>query len=931
MQRISLFQRILFPLLLVSIVAVFFTAIYMFSSSVAKIKDNGNDEVEEISHVLTMAKSLVGDHVTSSMMLLRHHTSMLGQPHIEGETSLQGRTIPKLMMGTTSVTENAKLVDNITDIENGTATIFVKDNDTFIRVTTNVMNQQQQRAIGSQLDPNGAVIEQLKAGNPFYGIVDILGSPYITGYEPITNDKQQVIGAWYVGYKVDVAALAKVIKEWHFLDTGFVAVVDYNRQIRFISERTNKQEAARILEGRAPGWHIIAKNIPDWDFVAFVAYPKKEAYLQSISQLYPMLIIGSIFSIVLLLLARRVIEKLVLMPLGGDPEKASALVRRITQGDLNDDDTDAPTGTLINNMVQMRTRLRNMVSQIQEDADRLSISSSVFSNVSDGIFITDQQGDIIEVNPAFSAITGYSRAESIQQKPETLGFAHDIEHFFSDYFKASDNPTAWRGEIWNLDKKETQYLAWLDMFPVFTEAGEFRHYVGIFADITKSKEEQKKLEHQAYHDALTKLPNRIRFTQYLEKTIAEAEPDSCFAVCYLDLDEFKPINDNHGHQAGDQLLVLLASRIKNTIHKQDMVARFGGDEFAILLTSGNNTSDYQTMLEGLMHEIEKPYFLNDDTFNISASIGYTIYPNDNNEPDILLRHADNAMYHAKTRGGEHCHLFDPQQEQLSINEHQIGQEIADAIAKNALTLHFQPQVDTENGEVVAFEGLIRWEHPTKGMLMPGNFLPQIEHKPLIADIGRWVLETTLRQLTSWNQQGHRIRVAINIAAYHLTEGKFVRELKDLLNQYPEVDGDQLCLEITESAAINDINNVTNIINRCKKLGVVFAIDDFGSGYSSLIYLRKLPVDIIKIDKSFVHDMLRNSEDLAIVTSIANLSKEFNRLVVAEGVEIKMQATRLQKLGITLTQGFAIAEAMPANEVIDWVQANSPFNFDDNNA
>lgn len=926
MQRISFFQRILFPLLIVSIMAVFFTAIYMFSINTAQIAKVGNEEAEEISHLLTMAKRLIGERVVSSMALLQHHTTSLGAPSLNGTTILRGRIIPKLMMGKTSVTEKITLVDNVTDIGSGTATIFVKDQDQFIRITTNVLKKDQQRAIATKLDPQGSVIKQLRQGLAFYGIVDILGEPYITGYEPIFDAQQSVIGAWYVGYKVDVKALEQAIKQWHYLGSGFVAVTDYNQKIRFISEGVDKQLALDIIFNNHSGWILLEKDIPDWGFHTYIAYPKKEAYLASINRLYPMLIAGSIFGIIILFLARKMIKRLVLEPLGGDPDKASALVRRIAKGDLNDDSTIAKSGTLIDNMVKMRTQLRNMVTKIQDNADRLSISSSVFANVHDGIFITNAQAKIIEVNPAFSRITGYKRDESIDQQPQLLGFAHEIDDFFEEYFKSTEYKGVWRGEVWNLNKGGIQYLAWLDMFPVFTESGEFRHYVGIFADITKAKEQQNQLEHQAYHDALTKLPNRILFTKQLEKIISKAHAKNAFAVCYLDLDNFKPINDNHGHQVGDQLLVLLASRLKNVISKKDMIARFGGDEFALLLTGGRNHKDFAKTLDKLIIEIEKPFIIYNETFNVSASIGYTIYPNDKNTPDILLRHADNAMYHAKTHGGRNYHLFDPQLELLSRSQHQIGEEIILAIDNDEFKLHFQPQVNIATGDIIGFEALIRWQHPLQGLLLPGDFLPTIEHTQLIIDIGKWVIKSAFSQLAFWNKQGQKVDVSINIAAFHLTEERFVDYLKKMLREYPDVSGSQLCLEITESAAINDINNVTNIIKASKKLGLSYAIDDFGAGYSSLIYLRKLPVDIIKIDQSFIHDMLKNPEDLAVIASVVTLSNEFKRQVIAEGVETHHEADKLLELGCQLAQGFGIAKPMPAEQVLDWLQANSPFKF-----
>ena len=927
MKRLAFFQRFLLPLLLVGLLAILSTTVYMFTQNMREIENQAQLKTNELTYLLAMAKSLVGERVQSSMELLKKSSEGRGVPNIDGVIQLNDETIPNLKFGAEAQTRQSSLVDGVTSIGNGTATLFVKHGDAFIRIATNVKIKNSARAIGTRLDPTDNAIPYLSKGQAFYGVVDILGEPYISGYEPMFDRHGVVIGAWYVGYKVDVVALEQAIKKWDFLESGFAAIRDYNHQLRFVSERTDAIEAQSILNQSRFGWKVIKKRIPDWDFDAYIAYPVHEAYLKSIGNLYPILILGGVFGCALALLAMHGIRRFVLTPLGGDPEMASKLVQRIAQGDLAEDGMHAPPDTLINNMLKMRTRLHEMVTEIKDSADRLRVSSSVFEHAHDGIFITDLKAQIIEVNPAFSVITGYSREQAIGKYPEDLGFAYQIEAFFSQFFESTDHQGEWRGEVWNRHQNGETYVAWLDVFPVHSKTGEFQHYVGLFADITQAKEQQKSLEHLAYHDALTKLPNRILFSNRLQKILAHAErTKEVVAICYVDLDEFKPINDKFGHEVGDQLLVMLAERLQENLRKEDTIARLGGDEFALLLSGLHSTVEYTETLDRILAAIEAPFHIAQHTFSISASIGYTVYPSDKNPPDTLLRHADHAMYHAKTHGGKQHHLFDLQLAQLSRDKHQLKEDIAEALKTDQLKLYFQPQINVRTGQVIGMEALIRWQHPQKGLLLPSEFLPLIESTHQIIEISEWVIVSALNELRSWRQAGLDLYVAVNIAAHHLIEKSFEQQLSKTLQQFSDIPAHYLNLEITESAAIGEVTNVTHIIQQCKKLGVTFAIDDFGAGYSSLTYLRRLPVDSIKIDRSFINGMLVDSEDLAVVSSIITLCKEFKRSVVAEGVESADHAEKLLQLGCHLVQGHRIARPMPANEVIEWVQAHSPFQF-----
>ncbi len=660
MKQFTLFRRFLAPLLLVGILSILSTAVYMFTLDMKKIERDAGGETDKLAYLLEMAESLVGEHVYSSMELLKQRSLSLGKPGIDGTVVLQQQIQPNLVFGKQSQSERTDLVDGVTSIGSGTATLFVKTGSDFIRVATNVRKKDGTRAISTILDPTGKAIAQLQEGRPFYGVVDILGEPYISGYEPIKNSTGSVIGAWYVGYKVDVKALDQAIKKWSYLQTGFAAITDYNSNIRFTSESITKAQAAAVLNSTSGEWLVVSKNIPNWDFHAHIAYPKREAYLKSIGNLYPLLLLGGLFGGALFLLALYSIRRFILTPLGGDPETASMLVSRFEQGDFSDDGTHAKPDTLIDNMLKMRKRLREMVGELQKNTERLTVSSSVFAHAHDGIFITDSNANITEVNPAFTKITGYSRKEALGREPNELGFAYQKEDFFSNLFKAAADKGEWRGEMLNLHKNGEQYAATFDIFPVYDENGNFQHYVGLFSDITLAKEQQQALEHMAYHDPLTQLPNRTLFADRIQQVLARAtRTEEMVAICYFDLDKFKPINDALGHEAGDQLLIELAERLRTNLRESDTIARLGGDEFALLLCGLQSVDEYTKTLDRLLEVIEMPFAISDQTaLHISASIGYTVFPSDNNPPDILLRHADHAMYQAKTHGGGHYHLFD---------------------------------------------------------------------------------------------------------------------------------------------------------------------------------------------------------------------------------------------------------------------------------
>lgn len=389
------------------------------------------------------------------------------------------------------------------------------------------------------------------------------------------------------------------------------------------------------------------------------------------------------------------------------------------------------------------------------------------------------------------------------------------------------------------------------------------------------------------------------------------------AVCYLDLDSFKPINDSMGHEAGDQVLIEVAKRIGNTIRGGDTVARLGGDEFVILMLGLERGEECVVSLERLLATISNPIQFKDKSISISASIGVSIYPLDDEDPDTLLRHADQAMYIAKQSGKNRFHIFDPSLDLQARSHHEFLKSIRYGLENGQFELFYQPKINLLTRQLEGAEALIRWRHPERGLLSPAEFLRPIEKTGLDIEIGEWVIATAFAQNYRWHCSGLSIEVSINISAHHMESPFFVEKLHQQLQLYPALPKGVLQIEVLETAALNDIAKVREIIEACREFGVRFALDDFGTGYSSLSYLSSLPVDVLKIDQSFVRDMLEDKGDMAIVHGIIALARAFERQTVAEGIENQEQYQALLDMGCELGQGYAIARPMPADELTNW--------------
>ncbi|HLD66106.1 MAG TPA: EAL domain-containing protein, partial [Pseudomonas sp.] len=400
--------------------------------------------------------------------------------------------------------------------------------------------------------------------------------------------------------------------------------------------------------------------------------------------------------------------------------------------------------------------------------------------------------------------------------------------------------------------------------------------------------------------------------------IRAARNDKSLAVCFLDLDGFNAINDRYGHAAGDQLLLGVTANLKQVLRGEDTLARLGGDEFVVLLSDISSPEECSLILDRVLTAVGNPIQLEDALVSVSASIGVSLYPEDNADADTLLRHADQAMYLAKEAGKNRFHLFDPESDRKAQLHRHYLERLRIALARDEFVLHYQPKVDLINGAIIGTEALIRWQQPENGLVPPAEFLPHIYRSDLEIPLGEWVIETALAQAAAWHRDGLRLTVSVNVSANHLLQPDFHENLKTSLARHPGFPAAHFELEVLETAAIADMQQAVAILRRCRELGVHFALDDFGTGYSSLTYLRKLPVDILKIDQSFVRDMLTDPDDMGIVEGVIRLASAFNRQVIAEGVETLEHGVALRRLGCRFAQGYGIARPMPAEQIADWV-------------
>jgi diguanylate cyclase (GGDEF)-like protein/PAS domain S-box-containing protein len=567
---------------------------------------------------------------------------------------------------------------------------------------------------------------------------------------------------------------------------------------------------------------------------------------------------------------------------------------------------------------QIELEMQNEALREASDAEGLALHryTELFDFAPIGYFTLDRNSTITQVNLRGANMLGLERLNLTGQRFLTYVTQEHRVRFSDCMAKAFETGDKQNFEI--LVQVDKQALGF--SLEVNTGVTETDCLVAM-TDITKRKLAEEKLERIAHYDLLTNLPNRVLLADRLSQAMMQCQRRKrSVAVAYLDLDGFKTVNDTHGHDMGDKLLIALSQRIKEALREGDTLARVGGDEFIAVMADLEKIKNNNPVLERLLKAAADPVTIGDTVLQVSASIGVTLYPQDGANTDQLIRHADQAMYIAKQAGKNRYHLFDPiLDKEIKFQQESIN-DIRSALDRHEFVLHYQPKVNMNTGEVIGVEALIRWQHPYQGLVPPLEFLPVIEGRVISLELGEWVIATALTQIIQWQNIGINLPISVNISAYQLQQGNFATRLEALLAVHPKVNPRCLELEILETSALSDIDLVLDTMNACHELGVRFALDDFGTGYSSLTYLRRLPAYLIKIDQSFVRNMLEDSDDLAIVESVVGLAKAFQREVIAEGVETIAHGVALWQLGCELAQGYGIARPMPASDIPEWVSS-----------
>ncbi|MEO8467657.1 MAG: EAL domain-containing protein [Gammaproteobacteria bacterium] len=571
----------------------------------------------------------------------------------------------------------------------------------------------------------------------------------------------------------------------------------------------------------------------------------------------------------------------------------------------------------------------HIISAVQDVTERLAADerrrlwTSVLEQSGEAIMICDPEQRILLVNAAFEQVTGFSAAEAIGASPSLLHSGRQDKTFYAAMWGELNATGHWRGEIWNRRKKGEVYAEWLSLSAVRDEHGAVSHYVGIFSDMTERKAAEDRVRRLAQYDVLTDLPNRVLLLDRLEQMIEISRREGrSTAVMFIDLDRFMEVNDSMGHDAGDLVLQTVAQRLSGAIRASDTVARMGGDEFVVLLPSVNAAENPEVVAQKLLDVICAPLMLEQQELSVSASIGISIFPDDGTSASELIRNADAAMHRAKN-GERNAYCFYTRElNERAMEKLRTESALRGAIEHQELVLHYQPQVDLQTGRLVGAEGLLRWNRPDFGVVMPGDFIPLAEERGLIVSIDDWVIREGIRQIQAWDRAGlPPICVAVNVSANTLHREGFVASLAQMIGEY-EIARSRIELELTEGVAVRDIEATTAILVELHELGFRLSLDDFGTGYSSLSYLRNFPVDRIKIDKSFV-DELRDSNAGCIrtVRAIINLAKSYSIKVIAEGVEDAVQLDALRDERCDEIQGYIVSKALPPAQferlVRDW--------------
>ncbi|HET7776373.1 MAG TPA: EAL domain-containing protein [Azospira sp.] len=556
------------------------------------------------------------------------------------------------------------------------------------------------------------------------------------------------------------------------------------------------------------------------------------------------------------------------------------------------------------------------------------LTTTVFRASSEAIMITDAENRIVDVNPAFTRITGYGRAEVVGRNPRLLQSGIQSEHFYREMWSAINQHGHWRGEIWNRRRNGELYPEWLAVDRVLSPDGAVLNYVAMWSDISERKEAEARIHYLAHYDALTDLPNRVLFNDRFTQALLHARRYSeTVGLMFVDLDRFKVVNDTLGHRVGDELLKQVAERLRQCVREEDTVSRQGGDEFVVLVANLGMSAAAAVVADKILAALAEPIHFEGHELMVTCSVGIACYPGDGADPETLMKNADMAMYRAKSVGRNNYQFFSPELEQGALTRLTLENAMRRALdrepEREELELHYLPQVDNPSGRLLSLEALIRWRHPEQGLLLPAQFIPLAEESGLVLPLSLWVLRRVARQLAAWRRAGlPLVPVAINLCEAQLRQPDFAEALGRILAD-EGVEGRWIELEFTEAALMHDTERNLRVLSALKRLGVGITLDDFGVGYSNLNVLRRLPVDTLKIDRSLVSDVAHNEDDAVIVDAIISMARSMNLKVVAEGVETADQAGFFKARACAEIQGHFFSKAVGAEQVAALLGATAP--------
>jgi diguanylate cyclase (GGDEF)-like protein/PAS domain S-box-containing protein len=547
--------------------------------------------------------------------------------------------------------------------------------------------------------------------------------------------------------------------------------------------------------------------------------------------------------------------------------------------------------------------------------------SSAIEQTADAVMITDPVGNIEYVNEAFSEITGFSKEEAVGQSSRLLKSGHHDDEFYAELWQSLMDGHAFQDVFINRRKDGRLYTEEKSITPLKDDSGVVTHFISTGKDITEQMKARERLHHVSHHDTLTGLPNRGLFMDRLGQAISRARWNGrVVAVLFIDLDRFKNINETLGFDYGDSVLHAVATRLNEIVRDGDTVARLGDDEFAVILEDIHQNEDIPVIVEKIINSLSQVHVLKGHEVFITTSIGISLYPGDGDDAQTLVQNADVAIHHAKESGSNNYRFYESEMNTQSIYRLNMESSLRKALEREEFVLHYQPQIDLKSGHIIGLEALLRWQHPELGTVSPVEFIPVLEEIGMIDQVGRWVLRSACRTCRDWNRLGlHDIKVSVNISPVQFENSDISNIIADALEE-TRLEAKHLEIELTESTIMRSPEKAIGVLADLNRMGVTLAIDDFGTGYSSLSYLQKFPIDVLKIDRSFVKDVSENNGDASIVSAIISMAHSLKLSVVAEGVEDTKQLSFLQEHHCEMVQGFLLSKPVPYEQAVDLLKS-----------